>query len=183
MKKLISVIALFVLAAPAFACDEACRKLDAEQKTGEKLPSYLSWGYCDEIKHEFLTSSMRSLQKFNDKQLADENNNTRRATAMRHTENFITTQKEWLSECDNYLQVTDKGRIFRDAATTSKIFGAIDSISAELHAQMKGENRVDGITGIDKSAEVSGEKFESLFTAIQLHVDKSNLRGGLYVTR
>lgn len=184
MKNIIIAVALLILTTPVFACDEACSKLNAEQKTGKKLPGYLSWGYCDEIKEEFLTSSMRSLQKYNDKQTAGASEGTRRKAGMRNTQKYIDTRKDWLSECDNYLKVTDKGRIFRDDTTTTKIFGAMDSISAELIAQMKGANYTDAMTGLDNSAEIASEKFESLFTAVQLHVDKANLRGGgLYVTR
>lgn len=184
MKNTLIAVALMILALPAFACDEACRKLDAEQTTGKKLPGYLSWKSCDETKESFLTTTMRSLQKFNDKQLDGSDEGTRRKAAMRNTQKYIDTQKEWLVECDDYLQATKKGRIFTDDKTTTKIFGDIDNISAELLAQMKGANYTNAITGADNSAEISAEKFEALFTAVQMHIDKANLRGGgLYVTR
>jgi len=177
-------MALCVLAIPAFASDEATIKAEAELKTGQKLPGYLSWSYCDEIKQEFLTSSMRSLQKFNDKQLAGSDANTRRDASLRNTQKYIEARKEWLYECDNYLQVTGKGRIFKDDDTTVKIFGNISSINDELVAQMQGDDRFNAVTGEDTSAQVAAEKFEALFTSIQLHIDKANLRGGgLYVTR
>jgi len=184
MKKIITTIALCILAIPAFASDEANIKAEAELKTGQKLPGYLSWSYCDEIKQEFLTSSMRSLQKFNDKQLAGNNANTRRDASLRNTQKYIEARKEWLYECDNYLQVTGKGRIFKDKKTTTKVFGNISSINDELIAQMKDEDHINPVTGEDDSAQAAAEKFEALFTSIQLHIDKANLHGGgLYVTR
>jgi hypothetical protein len=184
MKKIITAIALLILTAPVFACDEACKRLQAEQKTGEKLPSYLSWQYCDETKESFLTSTMRSLEKFNDKHNNGTAKGTRRKAALRNTQKYIDTQKDWLTECDHYLAATHKGHIFKDEKSTKKIFADMDNISAELLAQMKGASYTDGITGLDTSNDVAAEKFETLFTSIRMHVDKANLRGGdLYVTR
>ena len=184
MKKIIFAVALFILTAPSFACDETCKREQVEKKTGEKIASYLSWKFCDETKESFLTLAMPSLEKYN-----EQNNNgiaegTRRKAGMRNTRKYIDTQKDWLAECDHYLEVTQKGHIFKDEKTTKKIFTDMDNVSAELLAQMKGTSYTDGTTGLDTSNEVAAEKFDTLFTSIRMHVDKANLRGGdLYVTR
>jgi|MDSY01.1.fsa_nt_gb hypothetical protein len=184
MKKIIFAIALLILTAPTFACDETCKRQQAEQKTGEKLAGYLSWQFCDETKESFLTLAMPSLEKYNEQNNNGMTEGTRRKAAMRNTRIYINNQKDWLAECDHYLEVTHKGHIFKDKKTTKKIFGDMESVSSELLAQMKGAIYTDGNTGLDTSNQVSAEKFEALFTSIRMHVDKANLRGGdLYVTR
>lgn len=171
MKKLLIAIGLFGLfTAPlTFACDEMCLKEKAVAKSGEEFPSYLSWKYCEGIKGDFMTSSMKSLQSYTNTHL-----DVRRKRGMRNTENYLEQRADWLSECDNYIAATGKGRIFKDDKTTDNILAAIHAVSAELSSLVKG---VTYANQEEPDTKVASEKFTELFTLVDNHKNLLLLKG------
>lgn len=162
MKNIISLFVLLALAVPAISCDEACRKDQAEAKLGNKFPGYLNWKYCEGIKAEFMTVTIRSLQKYRDTRM-----DPSRKRGMKNTQIFIDQRKNWLLECDNYIAKTKQGRIFKERKTTDKIFAAMDSVSKELNSLARGVTYSTD-TGQDSTAVVS-EKFDRLFKLVDDH--------------
>ena len=176
MNKLICFFSLLCIATTSFACeDEACRKQVAETQRGEKFPSYLSSKYCGDIAMEFMTTTIKSLQSYRQKQLASKHRG-----GMNNTSRFIEQRKEWLEECDEYLSMTSKNRLFKDAKTTNRILKTMDSVSKELKALVKGVTYTN--ESGDDTVAVAGEKFDQLFSLVEQHKTKLLLKGQ-YVIR
>jgi hypothetical protein len=170
MKKIISMVALLMFSMGSFGCDEECRKQAAAVKHNVKFASYLSSQYCDDIKSEFMTISIRSLQNYRDTRLND-----KRSYGMKNTKNFINQRVDWLQECDQYLSLTDDRHVFHEEKTTNTIFAAMGSVSRELNALMNGasyamESDVDAKT-------IIAEKFDHLFQLVDNHKTLMQLRG------
>lgn len=171
IKAAIIAISLASLASTsAVACDEACRKAAAEEKQGVEFPSYLSWSYCDDLRMDFLTSGLRSLENY-------KNNNfdTRYTGGMRNIASFVKQRQEWLAECDQYLSSTDKGRIFEDAATTEKVFAAMEQVEGELTDLANGVVYTTAIG--EDPASVANDKFDDLFKLVDDHKTLMHLKG------
>ncbi|TVZ39596.1 hypothetical protein P886_4001 [Alteromonadaceae bacterium 2753L.S.0a.02] len=177
MKKLVAMLSLLalVLGSPAQGCDEQCKKENAERTTGEKFHSYLSWKFCEDTRMDFITSSMRSLDTYRSKHF-----DTRYKGGMRNIKNYVEQRKEWLIECDNYLQLTKKERVFDDEKTTKAIFKAMDDVTHELDDLIAGVTYSSSL-GQD-SAEVINEKFDVLLKRVDDHKTLMHLKGR-YVTR
>lgn len=166
---------LYISTSVANDCDEACKKAEAEAKHSTKFPSYLSWNYCDDIRMEFMTSAVRSLEKYRANHL-----DTRYKGAMRNTKQFINQRQSWLSECDHYLSLTGKGKIFSDQKTTDNIFYAMNDVKEELDALIKGITYSSdfGVESID----IIAEKFDTLLKLVDDHKAIMHLKGK-YVIR
>ena len=164
------VAGLIFTSQAALGCDEACRKEAAEKKQSVSFPGYLSWQYCEDLKLDFMTTDMGSLQSYSSKHF-----DTKYKGPIRNTVRFLDQRKEWLAECDNYLSLTDKGRIFYDAKTTSKVFGEIDSVKSELQLVLEGAT-YSSAQG-DETKVIVGEKFDSLFQAVDDHKNLMHLKG------
>lgn len=169
-KLAICLTALTIYSLPTSACDEICRRAKAQERYGKKFPSYLSWTYCEEIKIEFMTSTLSSLQRYRDTHL-----DTKHKRGMKNTRQYINQRKEWLQECDNYLVKTEHGRIFKEAKTTDNIFKALDSVSRELASLVKGVT-YSFEHGQDSTA-VAAEKFDHLFELVDNHKTLLQLKG------
>ncbi|MDN3639665.1 hypothetical protein QWY82_12745 [Simiduia curdlanivorans] len=184
MKKLILTFGLLglCLAQGAYACDEMCKKEAAEKKLGTEFPKYLTWKYCDGISGEFMTSTMKSLQSYTESHL-----DTTRKRGMRNTKNFLEQRKDWLTECDNYIAATGKGRVFKDDKTTNGIFDAIDGVTSELDSLMKGVTyATQGTLAAPGSADdthVAQTKFYTLFTLVDNHKNMLLLKGHMITSR
>ncbi|MEJ2419492.1 MAG: hypothetical protein P8Y45_21720 [Exilibacterium sp.] len=152
------------------ACDEACRKQSAAKKSGVEFSSYLSRKYCKNIAMEFMTTTISSLQSYRSKHLRDKHRG-----GMSNTRKFIEQRKEWLEECDQYLSLTQHGRIFKNSKTTENILNAMDSVSQELSALVNGVTYTSQ-PGND-STSVAGEKFDRLFELVDQHKTRLQLRG------
>lgn len=161
---------LYASVAAANDCDEACKKAEAEAKHSKTFPSYLSWSYCDDIRMEFMTSAMRSLESYRSKHL-----DVRYKGAMRNTKQFINQRQAWLSECNEYLSLTGKGRIFNDRKTTDEIFYAMNDVKDELDALISGST-YSADFGSD-STEFIAEKFDTLFKLVDDHKAIMHLKG------
>ena len=177
MKKIILAVGLLGLfTAPlALACDEACQREKATTKTGKEFPSYLTWKYCEGIAGEFMTSTMKSLQSYTEQHL-----DTTRRRGMRNTQSYLEQRKDWLTECDDYLAATQKGRIFKDAKTTDNIMNAIDGVTTELGSLLS------GVTYANESGDdtqVAQGKFNELFTLVDNHKNLLLMKGHMITSR
>jgi hypothetical protein len=173
MKTIISIIILLVVAIPSYACDEECRKQAAEKKYNVEFAGYLSRKYCSDIATEFMTSTMKSLQNYRFNHLGSKHRG-----GMNNTNKFIMQRSEWLEECDNYLKLTDYGRVFKDKATTQKIMSAMSAVKEELDALIQGAT----YSNTEDSTIVAGEKFDRLFKLVDHHKTLLLLKGQ-FVTR
>lgn len=172
MKKILLSL-VFLACAPAFACDEVCKREAAMEDHGADFPSYLTSDYCQDTSVTFLLKARDSLQSYKEKNLP-----TGHKGGMRNIRDFLKQRKQWLLECDNYLQLTDQGRVFRNEETTQRIIDAVDAVAEEL----------DRLIGVGRTirlqeSQVVGaqQRLEYLFTAIDNHRTELQLRGQLVI--
>lgn len=172
MKKIILLLHLILIAPMAFACDESCMREKAMAESGIKFPSYLDSKYCKTTSVDFLVNSRKSLQKYRDERLGSGHRG-----GIRNIRNFIEQRKEWLLECDTYLELIGNGRVFRNKTTTDEIFTAIKSLSAELNTLVyRPKNTTEDTQQI---TELAGQKFDLLFKLMDAHRTDLQLRGQL----
>ncbi len=136
----------------------------------DKFPSYLTGKYCNDIKVDFMTNSIKSLQRYRDKQLASQHRG-----GMNNIRKFLEQREDWLQECDDYLASTSNHRLFKDENTTSKIFTAISSVTGEL------QSLITGVTySVDpgqSATDVAGDKFDRLFKLVDDHQTLMLMKG------
>jgi len=170
MKMFFAVLALLVLSGPAFSCDEACARDRASVTNNTVFPGYLNWIFCEDTKASFMQADIRSLENYRSERLNIEHRNR-----MKNIKQFVEQRKEWLSECDNYMKLTDHGRIFRDEATTEKIFASMDDVTHELDSILRGVTYVSEEGQVDNS--VIAKKFDSFFQLVDDHKTVMMLKG------
>jgi len=176
MKIIISMVALLMFSMSSFACDEECRKQAAAKKHGVRFASYLNTKYCDDIKSEFMSIAINSLQRYRDTRLSDQ-----RQYGMKTTRHFIDQRRDWMQECENYLSLSEGENLFYEKKTTKNIFLALTRISAEMKALL------DGVTysnegELGNNAQVA-EKFDVLFQLVDTHKTLMQLRGQVATNR
>ena len=154
----------------AFACDEACQRETAETQHSVTFPSYLTWEYCDSLKIDFMTIDVRSLESYSTKHF-----DTKYKGPIKNTIKFLDQRKEWLQECDNYLSLTHRDRIFYDDATTQVVFNQIDKVKKELTSILGGVT-YSSSSG-DETKLIVSEKFDTLFRSIDDHKNLMHLKG------
>lgn len=174
MKKLPITAMSFVLAlcgsSWASACDEACEK-KAEEQHGVKFASYLNADFCATTRADFLIQDYKSLDKYRAEQLPNGHKG-----GMNNIRKMLEQRKDWLTECDDYLRLTNQGRIFRDKATTDKIFSAIDKTNNELNNLVyNGSQDVTVINGLD----IAQQDFDQMMQLLDQHKTQLQLRGQL----
>lgn len=172
MKKLTPLLLLF-FCLPALACDEECKRNAAMEEHDVEFPGYLNAGYCQDTSVDFLLRARESLQKYRDGKLE-----TGHKGGIRNIRNFLQQRKQWLLECDNYLQLTGQGRVFKNAETTERIVSTIESVSRELDRLMSvgsgvhvPVNQLGGATA----------RFDQLFMVVDTHRTDLQLRGQLVI--
>ena len=170
MKTLLAVLGLLVLSAPTFACDEACQRDRASVTNNMEFPGYLTWKFCDDTKASFMQADVRSLENYRTKRLNIEHRNR-----MKNIKQFVEQRKEWLQECDQYLDLTNHGRIFRDEETTEKIFAAMDNVAEELGSILRGVTYVTEEGGENNA--VIAKKFDDFFQLVDDHKTVMMLKG------
>ena len=161
---------LMLIAYSATGCDEACQKQKAEAKNNVKFASYLSWGFCESTRDDFITTSMNSLEKY-----STENFDARYKGGMRNIKKYIETRIDWLKECNQYLSLTGKGHIFDDKKTTDAIFKSLSSVTKELEGLISGAS-YSSDTGSDTKT-IMQEKFGDLFAKVDQHKTLMHLKG------
>ncbi|SMF58080.1 hypothetical protein SAMN02745866_03749 [Alteromonadaceae bacterium Bs31] len=169
----IGTIVSLVLASTVYGCDEECLKEKAETKNNISFPSYLTWEYCDNTRMDFMTSSIDSLENYKTNHF-----DTRYKGGMRNIKNYVIQRKEWLQECDQYMQLTNHGRVFDDA--TKDIFSAMDAVIKELDDLIAGVT-YSSETGQDSKA-IMAERFDGMFKLVDDHKQLMHYKGR-YVTR
>ncbi len=165
LKLSISIIISYLLIPAAWACDEQCQRQQAEA-AGNKFPSYLSWSYCEDLKLDFMTREVKSLQKYREQQLP-----ALHPGGMNNTRKFLKQRQEWLQECESYITQTGHGHLFENATTTTAIFSSIDAVQREL------SSLVGGVTYGQNRATVAGDKFDQFFKLIDTHQTHMLLKG------
>ena len=170
------MVALLMFSMSSFACDEECRKQAAAKKHGVKFASYLSTSYCDDIKSEFMSIAINSLQRYRDTRLSDQ-----RRYGMKTTRHFINQRQIWMQECDNYLSLSEDENLFYKEKTTRDIFTALAKISAEMDSLLKGVTYSNG-SELGNNAHVA-EKFDVLFKLVDTHKTMMQLRGQVATNR
>lgn len=136
------------------------------------FPSYLNGKYCNDLKRDFMTSSLGSLKSYRESQLASQHRG-----GMNNIRNFVLQQQDWLRECDEYLITTQRNRIFQDEKTTTRIFAAMGAVTRELDALIKGVTYT--ADGGKKPTDVAADKFDQLFKLVDDHQTKLELKGQL----
>jgi len=170
MKNTLGLLALLVLAFPAFGCDEECQKEKASAANNVEFPGYLSWKFCEDTKLSFMEGDIPSLENYRNTRL-----NVEHKRRMTNIKSFVEQRKEWLSECDSYMDLTQHGRIFADKETTEQVFAAMDAVTHELGAALSGVTYV--AEGVEQGEDVIiGSKFDSLFKLIDNHRTKMMLK-------
>lgn len=172
---ILSIFTLVVTASVANACDENCKREEAQATHSVKFPSYLTWNFCGDTRSQFMASAVRSMEKYRDGKI-----DTRYKGPLKNIKGFVNQRKEWLAECDNYLKLTGRGRIFDDEKTTKAIFGAMDSVTNELGALIAGATYSSDV-GDDSSSQVRN-RFDSLLKLVDDHKTLMHLKGR-YVSR
>lgn len=170
MKKILLTIALLSLSQLGFACDETCKRTKAETANNIKFPTYLNAKYCKSTGLDFLMQGRKSLQNYRDNQLP-----TAHRGGAKNIRLFILQRKDWLQECDNYLQLTEQGRIFRDKESSDKIIAAMVGTAAELEKIMKRPKvETESLELVTSPAIV---KFDELFKLVDAHYLELQRRG------
>lgn len=170
------MVALLMFSVSSLACDEECRKQAAATKHKVKFASYLSTQYCKDIKSEFLTSAIVSLQRYRDTRLTDSRN-----YGMKNTRQFIEQRKNWLQECDNYLSLSEGMSLFHEKESSENIFVAMEKVSAELDSLLRGVTYSNASE--PGTSSVIADKFDHLFTLVDNHRTLMQLRGQLISKR
>ena len=170
MKKMMLILFLLFLSPLTFACDESCKRAKAEAANNLKFASYLNAKYCQSTGLDFLLQGRKSLQSYRDKQLA-----TAHRGGAKNIRNFILQRKDWLLECDNYLSLTEQGRIFRNKNSTDKIINAMVTTADELQKiMMRPKSDVENLELVTAPA---AQKFDDLFKAVDAHYLELQRRG------
>ncbi len=170
MKKILLTITLLTLSQFNFACDENCKKAKAETANNIKFASYLNTKYCQQTSNDFLIQGKKSLQTYREKQLP-----TAHRGGAKNIRNFVLQRKDWLQECDKYLQLTEQGRVFRDKESTDKILGAMTATADELEKIMKRPKNDAEV--LDLVIAPAGQKFDDLFKLVDAHYLELQRRG------
>lgn len=170
MKKLLLAIALFSISQFSFSCDETCKRTKAEAANNIKFASYLNSKYCTSTGVDFLIQGRKSLQSYKDKQLP-----TAHRGGAKNIRNFILQRKDWLQECDNYLQLTEQGRVFRDKDSTDKIIAAMSGTADELEKIMKRPQAA--VESLELVTAPAATKFDDLFKLVDAQYLELQRRG------
>ncbi len=162
MKQFWIFLTLFFCSPLMFACDENCKRTKAETDNNIKFASYLNAKYCATTTKGFMLQEIKSLQAYRDKQLP-----TAHRGGAKNISHFITQRKEWLSECDKYLELTGQGRVFYDKETTTKIITTMTSVADELKKLMlRPQNPAENLSFVIAPA---AEQFDLLFKQLEEH--------------
>jgi hypothetical protein len=160
MKELWVALLILLFCPMALACDEACKRAKAETSNNIKFASYLNNKYCSTTTKGFALQEIKSLQAYRDKQLA-----TAHRGGAKNIRNFVLQRKEWLSECDRYLELTGQGRAFYDKDTTDKITSSMIAVADELKKiMMRPQNPAENLELVVAPA---AAKFDLLFTQLE----------------
>lgn len=170
MKKILLILTLALSSHNLLACDDTCKRAKAETANNIKFASYLNLKYCQTTSVDFLLQGRKSLQTYRDKQLP-----TAHRGGAKNIRNFILQRKDWLEECDKYLQLTEQGRVFRDKESTDNILNALNGTADELQKIMM-RPRVE-VESLELVTAPAAAKFDELFKEVDAHYLELQRRG------
>lgn len=170
MKKILLTIALFSLAQIGFACDEACKREQVEAAKSVKFPSYVNQKYCQSTTEDFLLRARKSLQQYRDNQLS-----TGHRGGAKNIRNFILQRRDWLQECETYMEAMDMGYVFRQKDTTDKIFGSMTTVADSLYKMMMRPKNPN--ESLDLVTAPVAQNFDNMFKLIDQHFLELQKRG------
>lgn len=168
--RIVSFIALMVFAMSGFACDEKCKREKAELEAGIEFPNHVTWKLCEDTAYYFMTSTLKQLDRYKDTRLPTANQ-----VSLRNIKRLVNEQRQWLTECDEYMQLTDNGRIFKEADTTDTIFAAMDNLTEQLDAGMRSAVNATDVVGDPNG--LKQEQFNKLLQLVEDHIRILQLRG------
>ncbi|WP_041522610.1 hypothetical protein [Gilvimarinus agarilyticus] len=155
------------------ACDEDCKRQQAMDQHNVEFPSYLNAKFCETTSVDFLLRDYASLEKYRNERLP-----TGHKGGMNNIRKMLEQRKEWLIECDDYLRLTEQGRVFYNAETTKSIFAAIDKVTAELNGLVyNGSQDVIVSNGLD----IAEQDFDQMLSTLDQHKTNLQLRGQLVI--
>ncbi len=164
------LLASMALALNSQACNEDCKRAQAEANNNSKYPSYLNLKYCQNTTHDFLLDARQSLQRYRDKQLP-----TAHRGGARNIRQYILQRRDWLQECETYMRALGAGNVFRQKTTTEHIFTSMNQVAEELHKIMlRKENKAEVKALVTEPAV---EAFDKLFSHVDNHIQDLQLRG------
>src|SRR5690554_602770 len=173
MKRIGLLSLLLLLGSNALACDETCKREQAMAQHGVSFPSYLTADFCKTTSTDFLLRDTKSLEKYRSGHLLSGHKG-----GMNNIRTMLEQRKEWLAECDEYLRLTEQGRVFRNQQTTETIFASMDRVSKELNDLIyNGDRSVTVTSGID----IAEQHFDTLFDLLERHKTDLQLRGQLVI--
>lgn len=172
MARFIIATLFLLLCNSAFACDEACKKAEAEAKQQSKFLSFLSWKYCDQLKYDFMTTDIESLMSYGSTHFQ-----AKFKGPIKNIVSMIEQRESWLAECDDYLSKTRDERIFYDTATTQDVFNKMTRVKKELNAVLDGVS-YSSSQG-DETQKIVRERFETLYDTVDTHKNLMHLKGKL----
>lgn len=158
------------LSSLTLACDENCKRDKVSAKLNIQFAPHLNAKYCQSTTNDFLLNARNSLDKYKENQLP-----TAHRGGARNIRNYINSRKEWLRECDDYLQAMDLGNVFRKKDTTQTIFKLMDEVSLELEKITK--RPANKAENINEFIEPAQTKFDNLFKHMDAHVIELQKRG------
>lgn len=172
MKRVLALALCTLLSSGAFAaCDENCKREQAMKEHNVSFPSYLTAKFCKTTSIDFLIRDVKSLQGYRDKQLPGGHKG-----GMNNIRKLLEKRKLWLTECDDYLRLTNQGRVFDSEATTVTIFASMDKVTNELNALIyNGDSNVIVTSGVD----IVEQYFDHLFDVMGQHKTDLQLKGRL----
>ncbi len=170
MKTILLTFILLSLAQTGFACDETCKRNQVEAAKNVKFPSYVNQKYCQTTTEDFLLHARKSLQQYRDNQLS-----TGHRGGAKNIRNFILQRRDWLQECETYMEAMDLGYVFRQKDTTDKIFGSMNRVADSLYKMMmRPKNANESLNLV--TAPVA-QQFDDMFKLIDLHFLELQKRG------
>jgi len=170
MKSILLTLALIFVVPQCFACDEACKRSQAEASGDIKFPSYLNFKYCQSTTQDFLLHARKSLQLYRDKQLI-----TGHRGGAKNIRNFIIQRRDWLQECETYLEATDLGYVFRQKDTTDEIFSSMDDVVEALKQLIIRPGNPN--ESLNLVTAPTAQKFDNMFNLIDQHFLELQKRG------
>jgi|GEM_PF-3370767 len=160
--------ALIVISAPSFSCDKACQNTKEAQEN-RVFPRYVTPSYCRDVRDDFLSSTLRSVDIFVNKKI-----NTKYKGSIRNTRNYLSQHLSWVKECDDFLKTVKSKRIFHSDKSTEEIYSLTNTVISHFDDLLKGIVEVDVNGQENISLKID---FKRLSSTVETHRDFMHLRG------
>ncbi len=159
---------LIFVSAPSFACDKDCQKTKDAQEN-RVFPKYVTSNYCRDVREDFLSSTLSSVDTFVNKKI-----NTKYKGSIRNTRNYLSQHLSWVQECDDYLKTVKNKRIFHSSESTEQIYTLTNVVIQRFDDLLKGIVEVDESGQENMSLKAD---FKRLSSTVETHRDRMHMRG------